>query len=264
MKVVKILDDAETNKILSSAGEPIQQRKGGSKTLKDLGLDDVQNKLSNKKKLSLSEQQYNIIKNSNPMADDYHTGIRSATEIKTLSEALNDKEYAGETEFVSDWTRAMAEKALKSGSVIVYSSHPIENGAFVTPSQIEARSYAGSKKLYEKKVQIENVAWIDAVEGVYADTTKYSMSNAYHAGDLGKSESYFQMMSGSRSTGHFGTGTYFVGDKIKVDNYNKRDGEKAPVETVDFSNYNLFKPKNYKTGMALHEDLKKVNNLIGY
>ena len=37
---------------------------------------------------------------------------------------------------------------------------------------------------------------------------------AYHAGDLGKSENFFLgFMDSNRGTGHFGTGTYFVGDK---------------------------------------------------
>ena len=36
---------------------------------------------------------------------------------------------------------------------------------------------------------------------------------AYHAGDLGKAEHYGRFYGSNRSTGHFGTGTYFVGKK---------------------------------------------------
>lgn len=85
---------------------------------------------------------------------------------------------------------------------------------------------------------------------------KFSLG--YHAGDLGKSES-LASQSGGRSTGHFGTGTYFVGNKEKLKNYNKRDGEEAPIETVDFDEYNLYKPKDTKAAHKLHDFLKGVN-----
>lgn len=88
------------------------------------------------------------------------------------------------------------------------------------------------------------------------DDIRYSIG--YHAGDLGKAESLFNQ-SGGRHTGHFGTGTYFVGDRARLDGYNSRNGQPAPIETVDFDKYNLFRPDNYKDGMALHEFLKGVN-----
>lgn len=63
-------------------------------------------------------------------------------------------------------------------------------------------------------------------------------------------------MSGDRGTGHFGTGTYFVGDKAQLSgSYAQR-----PMETVDFSKYNLFRPKNQADGLAVHEFLKGVNS----
>lgn len=83
-------------------------------------------------------------------------------------------------------------------------------------------------------------------------------SPGYHAGDLGKAES-LASQSGGRSTGHFGTGTYFVGNKEALKNYNKRDSKEAPMETVDFSNYHLYKPKDTKAAYALHDFLKGIN-----
>ena len=81
----------------------------------------------------------------------------------------------------------------------------------------------------------------------------------YHAGDLGKSESMGNQ-TGSRDTGHFGTGTYFVGNKAKIDGYNARNGKPAPVETVDFDKYNLYKPYNTKEAQDLHDFLRDVND----
>jgi hypothetical protein len=90
---------------------------------------------------------------------------------------------------------------------------------------------------------------------------RYSLKTdlAYHAGDLGKAESLFQQ-SGGRSTGHFGSGTYFVGNPEKIKGYNSRNGAEAPVETVDFSKYNLFKPKDYKDAQVLHDFFKGVDD----
>lgn len=87
-------------------------------------------------------------------------------------------------------------------------------------------------------------------------------SPGYHAGDLGKAES-LASQSGGRSTGHFGTGTYFVGNKEQLKNYNKRDGKGAPVEEVDFDNYNLYKPADTKAAYALHDFLKGINEYCG-
>ena len=83
----------------------------------------------------------------------------------------------------------------------------------------------------------------------------------YHAGDLGKSE-FLSQQGKYRDTGHFGTGTYFVGDKELVKDYNKRDGVPAPQHAVDFSNYNLYKVKNDKDGAALHNQLHIIDGGI--
>jgi len=93
---------------------------------------------------------------------------------------------------------------------------------------------------------------------------RYSLRTnvGYHAGDLGKSEALSQQSSG-RDTGHFGTGTYFVGNQAKIEGYNSRDGKAAPTETVDFSQYNLFKPKNYHDALALHDFMRYVDGSIG-
>jgi hypothetical protein len=67
-------------------------------------------------------------------------------------------------------------------------------------------------------------------------------------------------MGGGRDTGHFGTGTYFVGDKTKLEGYNSRNGVEAPKHRVNFTDYNLYKPKDTETGEKLHRVLRTINN----
>lgn len=50
----------------------------------------------------------------------------------------------------------------------VYSSYPIENGVFVSPSRMEAESYSGSGEIYEKELPLNSIAWIDAGQGQVA------------------------------------------------------------------------------------------------
>ena len=130
-----------------------------------------------KPQYSLSEEantkqkQLEIINATNPMWDDYHTGIRSVEDIRTWEEVLGlDDESEGQ--FVwGDFSREDAENALKNNSVTVYSSYPISNGTFVSTSYIQALEYAGgnkNSKVYSKKVPLDDVAWINGDEGQYA------------------------------------------------------------------------------------------------
>lgn len=81
----------------------------------------------------------------------------------------------------------------------------------------------------------------------------------YHAGDLGKAE-YLSQQGYSRGTGHFGTGTYFVGEEEKVTKdsyYGKR-----PQHAVNFSDYNLYKVRNNDAGYRLHDALRVIDGGI--
>ena len=102
------------------------------------------------------------------MQDDYHTGVRTVDDIKTLEEAINDPEWSGYDEFNPDYTLDDATEALETGKITVYSSYPIKNGVFVSPSRMEAESYAGNGKVYSKQVNVNDVAWIDPTQGQYA------------------------------------------------------------------------------------------------
>lgn len=111
---------------------------------------------------ALKAQQLAVIQNSNPMNDDYHTGIRDVGDILIFEEAIR------EDNFTPDYTEQAAQDALRKGKITVYSSYPISQGVFVTPSKMEAQNYAGSGKVYSKTVPLSDVAWIDTIEGQYA------------------------------------------------------------------------------------------------
>ena len=134
---------------------------------------------------ALKEQQMQVIQESNPAQDDYHTWIRSAEEIKTLQEAITGPEWAEYDEFNPDYSRAMAEEALESGEIEVFSSYPIEAGGFVTPSRMEAESYAGDGRVYSRRVPVTDVAWIDPTQGQYAPTgrARYSVDENQDAAE---------------------------------------------------------------------------------
>ena len=111
---------------------------------------------NSQKKFSLKEDwwkqaQLDVIQKSNPVEDDYHTWIRSTDDIHTFREALNDPEWADYDEFDPDYTKAMAEQALRDGEIEVFSSYPIKAGVFVTPSRMEAESYAGGAGKFTAK-----------------------------------------------------------------------------------------------------------------
>jgi len=109
--------------------------------------------------------QLEIIKKHNPMRDDYHTGIRDVEDILTAEEAFAEAKNDGIT---PDFKSEDVRRALETGEVTIYSSKPIGQGTFVTPSKMEAESYSGGEKVYSQKVRLEDVAWIDAVQGQFA------------------------------------------------------------------------------------------------
>lgn len=112
-------------------------------------------------------KQLNLILKNNPANDDVHLWIRSTKDIHTAEEVFKEAYDNGEAMY-PDFTLDMMDEALKSGKVTVYSSHPIKNGIFVTPSYMNASDYAGGGRVYSKKIRLTDVAWIDESEGQYA------------------------------------------------------------------------------------------------
>ena len=89
---------------------------------------------------------------------------------------MSDWQY---DEFDPDYSRKDALDAIKSGKIKVFSSYPIGQGVFVTPSRMEAESYAGNGKVYEQVVDIDDVAWIDPTQGQYAKVEADSTESAF-------------------------------------------------------------------------------------
>lgn len=112
-------------------------------------------------------KQLDLILKNNPANDDVHLWIRSTKDIHTAEEVFKEAYGNGEAMY-PDFTLDMMDEALKSGKVTVYSSHPIKNGIFVTPSYMNASDYAGGGRVYSKKIRLTDVAWIDESEGQYA------------------------------------------------------------------------------------------------
>ena len=114
--------------------------------------------------------QFALTQANNPMLDDVHTGIRSVEDIHTLEETLNDDKLLV-TE--PDWEEEDIRRAIDDNQVTIYSSKPIQDGTFVTPSRMVAEDYAGGEIVYEKTVSPDKVAWIASDEGQYADVDHY-------------------------------------------------------------------------------------------
>lgn len=116
--------------------------------------------------------QFELLQKTNPMTDDYHTGIRSPEEIYTLKNIVDS--YNQDNNFTyPDFTLADAQNALASGNINVYGSKPIEPGAFASPSKMMATDYAGGGEVYTKNIPLEDFAFIESGdEGNYLPVTK--------------------------------------------------------------------------------------------
>ena len=86
---------------------------------------------------------------------------------------------------------------------------------------------------------------------------------AIHYGDLGiaRDTTYFAINSSNRSTGHFGTGTYFISpdedDKMQKSPFFSR--KDRPKKVVNFNDYELYKPMIEPEARRLHDGLKAIN-----
>lgn len=130
----------------------------------DVGFNESQ--ASSKTVNNLKAQQLQIIQDTNPALDDIHTRIRKESDIKTYPEAI--KEYGTIEDLTPDFTKDMVQRALDEGEITVYSSYPIKNWYWVTPSKMEAQAYAWWGKVYSKTVKLDDVAWVDELQWQYA------------------------------------------------------------------------------------------------
>lgn len=247
----KLLGDTFRDKEGSARLDGISERQKG---LDNSSFSFDENTSNNHK-----SQQLDIINDSNPMQDDYHTGIRSIDDIKTFREAFEEAkteaEEGGWTEYASypDITNDMVEEALNTNEITIYSSNDIKDGVFVLPSYEQALEYAGndSTKVKSKKVNLDDVAWINLDEGQYAkiknkSTTKITSTRDSKGKELSiNQQKYFKnskvrdakgnlqvMYHGTRNggfttfdrskakySGNYGTGFYFSPTKDYSNDY---------------------------------------------
>ena len=161
---------------LSSSTNSIPTSNNNVNTTNNNSMQESENNSGSFNLSKTKQKQLELIKKSNPMLDDYHTGVRTVDDIKTFKEAYDiakkEASDGGWDEYASypDITNEMIEDSLKTGKITVYSSNDIKNGAFVTPSYEQALEYAGndSSKVKSKKVNVDEVAWINLDEGQYA------------------------------------------------------------------------------------------------
>lgn len=118
------------------------------------------------------QAQFDLLQKTNPMRDDYHTGIRSPEDIYTLKSIVDS--YNADNNFTyPDFTLADAQKALARGNIDVYGSKPIETGAFISPSKMMATDYAGGGEVYTKNIPLRDFAFIESGdEGNYLPTAR--------------------------------------------------------------------------------------------
>jgi hypothetical protein len=103
----------------------------------------------------------------------------------------------------------------------------------------------------------ENTPWSGAGPTVKGGERKQRDNEAIHYGDLGYGiDTAAGRIAGDRSTGHFGTGTYFVSKNANVTG---REGR--PVHTVSLDGYNLYRPENANMARAAHDELRNINRL---
>lgn len=148
-------------------------------------------------------------------------------------------------------TRYVAKYAKEHGYDGVIVNNVYDNGKFHMDTGIIS---VGSVYIAFDSNQVKNT---DNENPTTDDDIRYSERDniGYHAGDLGKAEPLSTQGYG-RDTGHFGTGTYFVGNEaeINIGNYKER-----PHETVDFSKYHMYKVTDERTGRKLHDFLRGVD-----
>lgn len=207
--------------------------------------------------------QYNIIQKTNPMWDDYHLGIRSPKDIKTFQEVVDD----GEGFEWGDFDLDDAKKALKKGTIRVYSSYAIKNGTFVSTSYQQALQYAGMnpQNVHSRVVALDSVAWINGDEGQYAKVYKSDLDDSKH------SDLLFQM----RPDGGFSNRMLLAEtlekaaknqlEKNKVSVYKQAVEQIAELETrLNDVNQKIKKVSSVKAAERTREqrtELMKLNNV---
>lgn len=247
---------------------------GGSKNIPTNSLPSTQQNVNSKiQKYSMQESENNsgsfnlqenkqkqldIINKNNKMQDDYHTGIRKVEDIKTLAETLQDSDWIDYDEFNPDYTRNMANEALKTGKITVYSSYPIKQGTFVSPSRMEAEGYSGNGKIFSKEINIEDVAWIDPTQGQYANINqKYALPTKDWQQFV---EENYQKQGTGKSLKEYNLP---IKENVKQSENNKINPFRTSKEIANdknISDLEALKEESQKINTLSLEDAKKLEN----
>lgn len=107
-----------------------------------------------------------------------------------------------------------------------------------------------------KDLLTQNISQSLTLESVN-EMLKENAGFGYHYGDLGKAE--YKHNFGNRSTGGFGTGTYFIGKPISQLKY-KSSYSNRPEHKIDLEKYNLYTPRSNELAYLLHDALVRINN----
>lgn len=173
--------------------------------------------------------QLSAIQQSNPFDPSLgaHTWIRSEGDILTYQEAIDN--FGGVDDVTPDFRAQDVQAALDSGYVTVYSSYPIEQGTFVTPSRMEAQSYAGEGRVYSKQVPLSDVAWLDEVQGQYTGPVGQAQySTGRGLDDLAGSSDYLDALA--RDENMFTSDAYTLADRLYDLQLRRAQQQEAPPE----------------------------------
>ena len=182
--------------------------------------------------------QLATIERNNPFDPELgaHTWIRSAEDILTYREAIDS--FGGVDDVTPDFRASDVQRALDSGYMTVYSSYPIELGTFVTPSRMEAQSYAGDGRVYSKRVPLDDVAWLDEVQGQYTGPVAQEqlstgrsieeMAKPVTAQDAAERNAYMERLA--RDENIIGDDPYTVSDAIYDERLRSLERREAPPE----------------------------------
>ena len=182
--------------------------------------------------------QLATIERNNPFDPELgaHTWIRSAEDILTYREAIDS--FGGVDDVTPDFRASDVQRTLDSGYMTVYSSYPIELGTFVTPSRMEAQSYAGDGRVYSKRVPLDDVAWLDEVQGQYTGPVAQEqlstgrsieeMAEPVTAQDAAERNAYMERLA--RDENIIGDDPYTVSDAIYDERLRRLERREAPPE----------------------------------
>lgn len=169
MKVNRLLDDAEVNRILESKGLPPKNRVGGNKTLADLGLEETAKRLNGDGNIR------------------YSLSANAAEEIK---KALADKNYSSEIKLTDTTpTIMLGHNEVKNLPLMMRATHLREN--ILTREQAKAKGLPTNPGInyhgLGEPLFLDVIADLDNVKEAYRGTQKSPNSD--------RRENYFLLIS---------------------------------------------------------------------